>query len=210
MDFKIIAVDFDGTLCENKWPEIGKPNTELIAYLKERQEAGDKLILWTCRVGEALKNAIDWSAAQGLIFDTINENLPEVIDEFGCNTRKVFANEYIDDRNILVSSCLSKSSMRSFANIVADRYVRLGHVYPVFSDELKTAMPQSERAELFGRLIDAVEDWLEEKGITANEEREDVEDAAIIYGSDYDDLADRFAAVVGISRDYPDVIGDNQ
>ena len=45
MDFKIIAVDFDGTLCENKWPEIGEPNKELIAYLKEQKEAGVKLIL---------------------------------------------------------------------------------------------------------------------------------------------------------------------
>ena len=53
-------------------------------------------------------------------------------------------------------------------------------------------------------LIDIVEDWLEEKGITPhdipNEERED-EDAAIIYGSDYDYLADRFSEVIGIDRD---------
>ena len=33
MHKQIIAVDFDGTLCENKWPEIGEPNTELIGYL---------------------------------------------------------------------------------------------------------------------------------------------------------------------------------
>lgn len=204
MDFKIIAVDFDGALCENKWPEIGAPNKELIVYLKERQAAGDKLVLWTCRVGEILKNAINWSAEQGLIFDAVNENLPEVLEWMGGDTRKVFANEYIDDRNILVSSCLSKSSMRSFADIVADKYVRLGHAYPVFSDELKTAMAQSERAELFGGLVDIVEDWLEEKGITVddilNTERKDSEDAAIIFGSDYDYLADRFAAILGISR----------
>lgn len=49
MDNKIIAVDFDGTLCENQWPEIGEPKKEVITYLKERQTAGDKLILWTCR-----------------------------------------------------------------------------------------------------------------------------------------------------------------
>ncbi len=99
MDFNIIAVDFDGTLCENKWPEIGEPNKELIAYLKKRQEAGDKLILWTCRVGEILKNAVAWSAEQGLIFDAVNENLPEVLEWMGGDTRKIFANEYIDDRN---------------------------------------------------------------------------------------------------------------
>lgn len=50
MDAKIIAVDFDGTLCENNWPEIGEPKKEVITYLKGRQAAGDKLILWTCRV----------------------------------------------------------------------------------------------------------------------------------------------------------------
>lgn len=99
MDYKIIAVDFDGTLCENKWPEIGAPNKELIAYLKERQTSGDKLVLWTCRVGEILKNAIDWSAEHGLIFDAVNENLPESVSFFGTDTRKIFANEYIDDRN---------------------------------------------------------------------------------------------------------------
>ena len=99
MDFNIIAVDFDGTLCENKWPEIGEPNKELIAYLKKRQEAGDKLILWTCRVGDILKNAIDWSVGWGIIFDAVNENLPEVVSSFGTDTRKIFADEYIDDRN---------------------------------------------------------------------------------------------------------------
>ena len=99
MDFKIIAVDFDGTLCENKWPGIGEPNKELIAYLKERQAAGDKLVLWTCRVGEILDNAVAWSAEQGIIFDAVNENLPEVLEWMGGDTRKVFANEYIDDRN---------------------------------------------------------------------------------------------------------------
>ena len=51
MNYKVVAVDFDGTLFENKWPEIGEPNTALIEYLKKRQEQGDKLILWTCRCG---------------------------------------------------------------------------------------------------------------------------------------------------------------
>lgn len=46
MESKIIAVDFDGTLCENKWPEIGEPNKELIAYLKEQKEAGVKITSW--------------------------------------------------------------------------------------------------------------------------------------------------------------------
>ena len=97
---KIIAVDFDGTLCENKWPETGEANKELIDYLRDRQKNGDKLILWTCRVDDMLQKAIEWCKEKELIFDAVNENLPEIIENFGSDTRKIFANEYIDDRNI--------------------------------------------------------------------------------------------------------------
>jgi hypothetical protein len=55
--FKTIAVDFDGTLCYSKWPELGQPNLALIEYLQEWKRNGNKLILWTCRVGEALSNS---------------------------------------------------------------------------------------------------------------------------------------------------------
>lgn len=71
MKQNIIAVDFDGTLCENKWPEIGIPNEELIEYLKKRQANGEKLILWTNRVGDRLDEAVKWSAEKGLIFDAV-------------------------------------------------------------------------------------------------------------------------------------------
>jgi len=98
MNFKVIATDFDGTLCENKWPDIGEPNEEVICYLKEQQAAGAKIILWTCRVGEQLEEAVRWCYDQGLIFDAINENLPERIAMFGTDPRKIGADEYIDDR----------------------------------------------------------------------------------------------------------------
>lgn len=68
-------------------------------------------------------------------------------------------------------------------------------------------MTQADRCELFGLLIDVVEDFLEEKGITPedipNIER-DSDNDAIIYGSDYDDLATRFSEVLGIERDVPE------
>lgn len=100
MHKQIIAVDFDGTLCENKWPEIGEPNTELIGYLIMMQKTvGAKIILWTCRIGEMLDRAVNWCSEHGLEFDTVNENLPHIIERFGSDTRKIFANMYIDDRN---------------------------------------------------------------------------------------------------------------
>lgn len=100
MNEQIIAVDFDGTLCENKWPEIGEPNTNLIGYLIEmRKSFGAKIILWTCRVGEMLDKAVNWCSEHRLEFDAVNENLPHIVERFGSDTRKIFANVYIDDRN---------------------------------------------------------------------------------------------------------------
>lgn len=115
MEKNIIAVDFDGTLCENKYPEIGEPNKELIDYLKKRQENGERLILWTARNEEQTQQAVKWCKEQGLIFDAVNENLPEIIEAFGGDSRKIFANEYIDDRNRLLESCREKSNMELWA-----------------------------------------------------------------------------------------------
>lgn len=96
----IIAVDFDGILCEENYPEIGKANTVLIESLKYRQAVGDRLILWTCRAGEALINAVKWCEQQGLQFDAVNDNVPETIEKWGSNSRKITADIYIDDRAI--------------------------------------------------------------------------------------------------------------
>lgn len=117
MKQNIIAVDFDGTLCENKWPEIGMPNEELIEYLKKRQANGEKLILWTSRNEEQTKEAVEWCKKYGLIFDAVNDNLPEIVEAFGGNCRKIFANEYIDDRNRSIGSCREKWSERKLLKL---------------------------------------------------------------------------------------------
>ena len=95
---KIIAVDFDGTLCENKWPEIGEPNWELINYLREQKALGAKVILWTCREGQEAMDAILWCLERGLKLDTCNRNVPEIVTKFGGDCRKIYADEYIDDK----------------------------------------------------------------------------------------------------------------
>lgn len=98
----VIAVDFDGCLCESKWPEIGEPNESVIRALIQRQREGAKLILWTCRSGKLLDEAIEWSRTQGIEFDKVNENLQERIDEYGNDSRKISADEYWDDRAVYV------------------------------------------------------------------------------------------------------------
>ena len=105
----VIAVDFDGTLCESKWPEIGEPKEWLINHLRWNQHyKGDKIILWTCRSGELLDNAVNWAGQHGLHFDAINDNVQERIDKYGDNTRKVSADLYIDDRSDFPFGCRSK------------------------------------------------------------------------------------------------------
>lgn len=99
---RIYAVDFDGTLNKAKYPQLGEPRMELFAFLQRRQQAGDKIILWTCREGDLLKSAIKFCKNYGLTFDAINDNLPENTAFFENNSRKVYAHYYIDDRNLLV------------------------------------------------------------------------------------------------------------
>lgn len=98
---KIIAVDFDGTLCENQYPEIGEANETMISHIKLEKFRGSKIILWTCRNGKLLEDAVKWCEERCLEFDAVNENLPYIIEQFGGDTRKIFANEYIDDRNVM-------------------------------------------------------------------------------------------------------------
>ena len=101
MDHRIIAVDFDGTLCYSNWPELGEPNRPLIERLRTLQRSGDKLILWTCRAGDALASAVSWCRDQELEFDAVNDNLPEIVEKYGNNSRKITCDYYIDDRAIL-------------------------------------------------------------------------------------------------------------
>ena len=101
MTMKTIAVDFDGTICFSRWPELGTPNAPLIQKLIELRESGAcMLVLWTCREGELLENAVRWCAQQGLVFDAVNDNLPEAKAYWGNNSRKISYDLLIDDKSI--------------------------------------------------------------------------------------------------------------
>lgn len=96
---QIAAVDFDGLLVENKFPEIGELRQPMFNAVKRLQENGWKIVLWSCRTGDMLKDAVEFCVQNGLVPDAVNENLKEVQEYFGGDTRKVFANMYLDDRN---------------------------------------------------------------------------------------------------------------
>lgn len=98
----IYSIDFDGTLCENAWPEIGEPKHGVIDYCRKLKADGHRLILSTCREGERLRKAVLWCAWFNLTFDAVNSNLLECIIEFEGDCRKIFADYYIDDRNLFL------------------------------------------------------------------------------------------------------------
>ena len=99
----VVAIDFDGTLVHNAFPNIkyAIPNTELIAKAKKLRKCGAKLVLWTNRTDAYLQDAVDYCASHGLYFDAINDNVKEVKDA-GLNPRKVWATEYWDDKAVTV------------------------------------------------------------------------------------------------------------
>ena len=111
INFQTIAVDFDGTLCYSNWPELGQPNRALIAYLQEWKRNGNKLILWTCRAGDALTKAVEWCREQNLEFDAVNDNLPEIIELYGNNSRKITCDYYIDDRMLPLESVKAQNQI---------------------------------------------------------------------------------------------------
>lgn len=94
---KIIAVDFDNTLFHTDWPTILGPIWPVIRKLRSEQANGAKIILWTCRTGKELDAAVDVCEKFGIHFDAVNDNVQEAIDEFGGDSRKIFAHEYWDD-----------------------------------------------------------------------------------------------------------------
>lgn len=101
---KIVAVDFDGTLVSNEYPKIGNKNHRTFDDIKLFKLMGYKIILWTCRANDSQGNTLDEAVAycksQGLEFDAVNQNIPEVIEMFGSDTRKVYADIYIDDKAV--------------------------------------------------------------------------------------------------------------
>jgi len=95
----ILAIDFDGTIVESKYPDIGKPMLFAFETLKKLQERGFILILWTYRQGKHLDEAVEFCRKHGIEFYAINKNYPEEVFDAKVS-RKLNADIFIDDRNV--------------------------------------------------------------------------------------------------------------
>lgn len=97
----IIAVDFDGILCDDEFPNIGSPNYSMISYVRKLIDRGHEVVLWTSRVDERLEEAVSWCHDYGLHFCAVNDNAPsnksKYSKEYSVEPRKVYADVYLED-----------------------------------------------------------------------------------------------------------------
>lgn len=96
----LIAVDFDGTIVEHKYPKMGREIPFATETLRKLIEDGHRLILWTIRHGESLEEAVNWCKERGVEFYAVNRDFEEQDAANGERSPKVKCDMYIDDRNI--------------------------------------------------------------------------------------------------------------
>lgn len=121
----IYAIDFDNTLAITRFPEIVAPNKKMVAFAKAVKAQGHQIILWTSRAGEDLENAVEWCKKQGLVFDAVNEPLPEQIARWGNDTRKIYADYYIDDKNMTIDQAeQTMNRLKEIMEEMAEQKVR--------------------------------------------------------------------------------------
>lgn len=96
----IIAVDFDGTLHDADYPQIGNPKKDAVSVMRQLHDDGHSIIIWTCRAGAYRDEMVRWLEAMSIPFDYVNSHDEGVLKKFGTDTRKVYADIYIDDHNI--------------------------------------------------------------------------------------------------------------
>lgn len=95
-----IAVDFDGTIVEHRYPQIGKELPFATDTLKLLQQEQHRLILWSVREGKLLEEAVAWCRERGVEFYAVNRDYPEEKQQDKGFSRKLKADLFIDDRNL--------------------------------------------------------------------------------------------------------------
>ena len=124
----ILAIDFDDTLFEGSFPDIGEPKQDVIDKVKEFKNTGTcEIVLWTCREGKSLEEAVARCKEVGLEFDAVNANAPSQLKYMkeqekkgeSLALHKIFANFYLDDRSYNIDFFLkidAKSTCERFNN----------------------------------------------------------------------------------------------
>lgn len=143
----IIAVDFDGTIVEHKYPRIGDEIPFAIETLKKLQQENHRIILWTVREGKLLEEAVDYCAVRGLEFYAVNKDYPEETDRDKGYSRKIKAELFIDDRNL--------GGIPDWG--VVYQMIRHGQSFEQASHSVPGRQERSKKKNIFLRIGEAIE-----------------------------------------------------
>jgi len=97
---KIVSIDYDDTIVFSDYPNSGEIKQNAKEAINRLYDSGITILIWTCRSGEALKTAENYLRDIGVKFHHINENLPSIVNDWGGDTRKMWADIYIDDKQL--------------------------------------------------------------------------------------------------------------
>lgn len=97
----VISIDFDGTICELAYPEIGEIKKDASIYIRKLYNEGHKIIINTCRSGKYEGHAQEFLDNAMIPYHYINSNLPSLIEMYSQDCRKISADIYIDDKCLM-------------------------------------------------------------------------------------------------------------
>lgn len=97
----ILAIDFDGTIAELAFPEVGEMKPEADVYINKLFDEGHHIIIHTCRSGIHEGTAEKFLKEKGIHYHYINSNMPYMIEQFQQDCRKISADIYIDDKCLM-------------------------------------------------------------------------------------------------------------
>lgn len=151
----IIAVDFDGTIVEHKYPAIGKERPFAISTLKQIAARGHRLVLWTAREGHLLDEAVDFCRERGLEFYAVNSDGPHTEFDGVTKSRKLRVDMFIDDRNLgglpdwptIYEMIIGNMTFEELYSSNDDEYVhkRKGNIFQRFADRIQESRDKVRR-----------------------------------------------------------------
>ena len=97
----VIAIDFDGTICELKFPEVGEMRPMADFYIRKLYSEGHHIVINTCRSGKYEGMAEDFLKENNIPYHYINSNMPYLIEQYGQDCRKISADIYVDDKCLM-------------------------------------------------------------------------------------------------------------
>jgi hypothetical protein len=98
----IIAIDFDGTIVRDRFPDIGEMMPAAKEVINRLYADGHRIIIWTSRTGVELARAVEWLAKNEIRYHLVNESCPDNTKKYGGrDTRKIYADVYVDDRGLV-------------------------------------------------------------------------------------------------------------